>query len=248
VTSSETFTWLAEHFKGSLSQCKPEVEQAFLSGVNHVFYHGTAYSPAEVKWPGWLFYASTDFTPANSFWPHLRGLNDYIARCQSVLQSGTAYNDLLIYWPVYDVWMNPESADLQLTIHSIDKWLYPTPFCKDVKELMNRGIRSIFTSDRLLDGLSVKNGVITTKSGSSYRALIVPACQFMPVSTLKSIIYLAKHGAEVIFQQMPEDVPGMKNLDANRKTGVRVGQEFKVVGCCRKYSICKSRKRRSDKI
>jgi hypothetical protein len=193
------------------------VEQAFLSGVNHVFYHGTAYSPAEVTWPGWLFYASTEFTPANSFWPHLRGLNDYIARCQSVLQSGTAYNDLLVYWPVYDVWMNPESADLQLTIHSIDKWLYPTPFCKEVKELMKQGYSVDFTSDRLLYGLSVKNGMMTTKSGSSYRTLIVPACQYMPVSTLKGIIDLAKHGAEVIFQQMPEDVPGMKNLDANRK-------------------------------
>ena len=217
VTSCETFTWLAEHFKGSLSQCKPEVEQAFLAGVNHVFYHGTAYSPAEVSWPGWLFYASTDFTPANSFWPHLRGLNDYIARCQSVLQSGTAYNDLLVYWPVYDVWMNPESPDLQLTIHSIDKWLYPTPFCKDVKELMKQGYSVDFTSDRLLYGLAVNNGEITTKSGSSYRALIVPACQYMPVSTLKGIIDLARRGAEVIFQQMPEDVPGMKNLDANRK-------------------------------
>ncbi len=239
LTSSETFTWLAEHFKGSLSQCKPEVEQAFLSGVNHVFYHGTAYSPAEVTWPGWLFYASTDFTPANSFWPHLRGLNDYIARCQSVLQNGTAYNDLLVYWPVYDVWMNPESADLQLTIHSIDKWLYPTAFCKDVKELMKQGYSVDFTSDRLLNGLSVKNGVITTKSGSSYRALIVPACQYMPVSTLKGIIDLAKHGAEVIFQQMPEDVPGMKNLDANRKQSKELVKSLKLTRLAENIQLAK---------
>src|SRR5690606_10175561 len=40
LVSSETFTWLTEHFKTALSQCKPEVEQAFLAGVNHVFYHG----------------------------------------------------------------------------------------------------------------------------------------------------------------------------------------------------------------
>ncbi|MBD0254752.1 MAG: glycoside hydrolase, partial [Cytophagales bacterium] len=37
LVSSETFTWLTEHFKTSFSQCKPEVEQLFLAGVNHVF-------------------------------------------------------------------------------------------------------------------------------------------------------------------------------------------------------------------
>jgi hypothetical protein len=216
LTSSETFTWLAEHFKGSLSQCKPEVEQAFLSGVNHVFYHGTAYSPADAAWPGWLFYASTDFTPTNSFWPHLNGLNDYIARCQSVLQKGVAHNDLLVYWPVYDVWMSPASPDLQFTIHSIDRWLYPTAFCKDVKEMMKQGYSLDFVSDKLLNNISIKNGLITTKSGSSYRTLIVPACQFMPVSTLRRIVELAGLGANIIFQQLPEDVPGMTNLESGR--------------------------------
>jgi hypothetical protein len=217
LTSSETFTWLAEHFRVSLSQCKPEVEQAFLSGVNHVFYHGTAYSPIEAGWPGWLFYASVNFSPSNTFWPHINGLNGYIARCQSVLQSGVAHNDLLVYWPVYDVWMKPESADLQLTIHSIDKWLYPTPFCKDVKELMQQGYSLDFVSYRLLNGLTVKNGLITTKSGSSYRTLVIPSSQYVPVSTLRRVVELARQGAEVIFQQLPEDVPGMGNLEVARQ-------------------------------
>jgi hypothetical protein len=216
LVTSETFTWLAEHFRVSLSQCKPEVEQAFLSGVNHVFYHGTAYSPAEVAWPGWLFYASVNFSPSNSFWPHINGLNEYITRCQSVLQSGVSYNDLLVYWPVYDVWMKPESAELQLTIHSIDKWLYPSSFYQDVKEWMKQGYSLDFVSDRLLDGLSVKNGLITTKSGSTYRTLVIPVSQYMPVSTLQRMMELARQGAEIIFQQLPEDVPGLTNLEASR--------------------------------
>ncbi len=217
ITSCETFTWLGEHFRVSLSQCKPEVEQAFLSGVNHVYYHGTAYSPADAQWPGWLFYASVEFSPSNSFWPHISGLNNYIARCQSILQSGTAHNDLLVYWPVYDVWMNQTTQDLQFTIHSIDKWLYPTPFCKDVKELMKKGYSLDFVSDRLLNNISVKNGLITTKSGSSYRALVIPTSKYMPLATLQRIIELAGKGAKIIFQQLPEDVPGLKNLETNRQ-------------------------------
>lgn len=40
-TSSETFTWLTEHFRTSLSQCKPDMDLMFVSGVNHMFFHGT---------------------------------------------------------------------------------------------------------------------------------------------------------------------------------------------------------------
>ena len=48
-TSSETFTWLTEHFRTSLSQCKPDLDLLFISGVNHVFFHGSCYSPREAE-------------------------------------------------------------------------------------------------------------------------------------------------------------------------------------------------------
>ena len=40
-TSTETFTWLTEHFRTSLSQCKPDMDLMFVSGINHMFFHGT---------------------------------------------------------------------------------------------------------------------------------------------------------------------------------------------------------------
>ena len=228
LTSCETFTWLAEHFRVSLSQCKPEVEQAFLSGVNHVFYHGTAYSPSEAGWPGWLFYASVNFSVSNSFWNHIHGLNDYITRCQSILQSGVACNDLLVYWPVYDIWMNPDDADLQLTIHSIDKWLYPAPFYSDVKELMKGGYSLDFVSDNLLSGLTVKEGLLRTRSGSTYRLLIVPTTKYMPVATIRRLKQLAGRGAKIIFQQLPGDVPGMGKLEERRAQQKDLLQELQA--------------------
>lgn len=242
LTSCETFTWLAEHFRVSLSQCKPEVEQAFLSGVNHVFYHGTAYSPAEAGWPGWLFYASVNFSPSNSFWPHVNGLNNYIARCQSVLQSGLPANDLLVYWPVYDVWMAGISPDIMLTIHSITEWLYPTPFYRDVKELMQQGYSLDFVSDHLLHDVSVRSGLITSKSGSSYRALIVPESKYMPPSTLLRLKELAMMGAEIVFQQMPGDVPGMKELESMRQQKDKIIQSFRFTDVSGKIKSAKTGK------
>ncbi|WP_083724588.1 glycosyl hydrolase [[Flexibacter] sp. ATCC 35208] len=205
LISSETFTWLTEHFKTSLSQCKPEVEQAFLAGVNHVFYHGTTYSPKKVPFPGWLFYASVNFVPANSWWSHLPGLNEYITRVQSVLQAGKPDNDLLVYWPVYDIWNDAEGMEMPLSVHHIDKWLYPTDFYKQVMNLHGRGYTLDFVSD---NWIAKTNG---------YKALIIPKAHLMPLTTLQKIIALAQHGTPVIFLALPEDVPGMNELGTRRK-------------------------------
>ncbi len=216
--SSETFTWLAEHFKVSLSQCKPELEQVFLTGVNHVFYHGTAYSPEEAEWPGWLFYASVQFGPVNSFWAHVRGLNEYIARCQSFLQQGQADSDLLVYWPIYDVWNKSGQLDMQIGIHNIDEWLHPTPFYQVSQQLMKNGYLVDFVSDKILGEISVENGMLSVGSqGGSYKTLIVPSIGLMPVATLQNILKLAERGATIIFQELPRDVPGYHELEQRRE-------------------------------
>lgn len=217
LVSSETFTWLTEHFKTSFSQCKPEVEQLFLAGINHVFYHGTTNSPANVPWPGWLFYASVEMNPNNSLWPQVQGLNNYIARCQSILQSGQADNEILIYWPVYDVWNKAKGLDMTLKVHDVDEWLHPTAFYKLAMQLSKSGYGFDFASDRLLKKSAVSGKLISTNSAAApYQVLVVPQCELMSTETLNSIIQLANNGARVIFQGLPQDVPGLNNLEARR--------------------------------
>ncbi|MEP7108887.1 MAG: glycosyl hydrolase, partial [Ferruginibacter sp.] len=55
LASSESATWLNEHFLSSWGDVKKAIDLFFLGGVNHIFYHGTAYSPKAAPWPGWLF-------------------------------------------------------------------------------------------------------------------------------------------------------------------------------------------------
>lgn len=220
-TTSETFTWLAEHFKGSLSQCKPELEQVFLAGVNHVYFHGTTYSPDDIAFPGWLFYASTNFVPDNSWWGHLSGLNTYIARCQSILQAGKSDNEIIMYWPVYDAWSNTKGLEMDLAIHGINEWLRPTQFYKTAMELQGSGYAFDFISDKAIAASTVVNGEISTVAKAQNRkVLVVPQCKYIPVATLQNIIGLAKNGATVIFQSLPQDVPGLTDL-AGRQQGLK---------------------------
>ena len=228
LVSSETFTWLTEHFKTSFSQCKPEVEKLFLAGVNHVFFHGTTYSPSDIPFPGWLFYASTNMVPANTLWPHLKGMNDYLTRCQSILQSGKADNELLIYWPVYDVWGDPRGMDMPLKVHNVNVWLHPTAFYKQSMELQNDGYSFDFASDLMLTNTkTIKGELITADAATPYQTLIIPACRFMPLTTLQHILSLARSGASIIFQQLPEDVPGLSNLENNRTAFKQLIRELK---------------------
>ena len=210
LTSSETFVWQTDHFKTSLSQCKPEVERLFLAGINHVFYHGTTYSPDDVPFPGWQFYASSNFTPSNSLWPQISGLNNYIARCQSILQEGKPDNELLVYWPIYDCWANPKGTDMQISMHNTNEWLTPTGFNRTVTELQNKGYALDYVSDKMLsEAKANKSGIYANATSPTFKVLIIPRCNLMPVETFYKIIHLAQNGATVIFQDFPKDIPGL---------------------------------------
>ncbi|MBD0823713.1 glycosyl hydrolase [Aestuariibaculum marinum] len=218
LTSSETFTWLRDHFKTALSQCKPEVEDLMLNGINHVFLHGSTYSPERAAWPGWKFYASVNFNPNNTIWEDVPSLFSYIANCQSMLQSGQPDNETLLYWPIYDTWGKNLNNTLffQFKIHSLDEWLHDTPFYETCKSLMAKGYNTDFISDQFIAKASVKDGLIVLPGGT-YKSLVIPDSEYMPLETLKKLLELKQAGAHIIFEGLPESIPGYHDYEAQNK-------------------------------
>ena len=224
LTSSETCTWLREHWKVALSYAKPEIDRIFADGINHIFYHGTVYSPKDVPWPGWLFYASTQFNPNNTWWEDFGALNQYVTRIQSILQRGKPDNDILLYWPLADVWDNPEGLMMQLGVHDV-KWLTEQPVGKLAGELMKRGYGFDYISDAQLQKTTVDIKQLVT-SGARYKVLIVPSTRRMPLATIKHLQQLAEKGATIIFQSLPEDVSGFANLEKRRAAFKQLTETF----------------------
>ena len=190
LTSSETFTWLTEHFRTSLSQMKPDLDLMFTCGVNHVYFHGTCYSPKDAPWPGWKFYASIDMSPTNSIWRDAPYLMQYIERCQSFLQLGEPDNDFLVYLPVRDMWRirGPRNDDdkqasknrrggedllMQFDIHTMDE--KAPQFIRSILTIDSLGYDCDYISDRQLAKVRIENGMLVTEGGTRYRALIVPS-------------------------------------------------------------------------
>jgi hypothetical protein len=216
LTSSESATWLNEHFISSLADVRVALDRYFLGGVNHVFYHGTNYSPQDEDWPGWLFYAAVHFSPQNSFWNDFSKLNGYVARVQSFLQTGAPDNDVLLYFPVYDRYSEP--GNMLLEHFSGGGRRFQTSVCRaNAETLQDRGYAFDFVSDRQLSQVQVENSLLQTGS-VSYQTIVLPACRFVPLETFAKLIDMAENGATIIvFRELPHDVPGLGNL-AERQT------------------------------
>ena len=217
LVSAETGTWLGEHFTVTLDQLKQVVDQLFVSGVNHVIYHGTAYSPREAAWPGWLFYASTQLNPRNAFWRDVPALNRYVTRVQSVLQLGRPDNDVLLYWPVYDNWHDTTGLRPSFGVHR-PTWFHGKPVGATARVLWHAGYGFDYVSDRLLvQHVSTSAGPLVT-GGGEYRALVVPPTGHMPDETFARLLDLARAGATVIFvEHLPADVPGLGRIEERRR-------------------------------
>ena len=232
-TSSETFTWLTEHFRTSLSQMKPDLDLMFTCGVNHVFFHGTCYSPKDDPWPGWKFYASIDMSPTNSIWRDAPYMMQYIERCQSFLQLGKPDNDFLVYLPVRDMWKKRlprkdgkpwtlgEDLLMQFDIHTMDE--KAPEFIRSILKIDSLGYDCDYISDRQLAKVRIEDGMLVTEGGTRYRALIIPSGTTIDerltatLAPLTSYIIYGEQAADMARFAKPEPMRSQLKLRAIRR-------------------------------
>ncbi len=210
LASSESATWLDEHFQSSLGDVKLAVDKYFIGGVNHIFYHGTNYSPPYEAWPGWLFYAAVHFTPANSFWKDFPTLNRYVARCQSFLQQGKPDNDILLYFPFSDRISEPGNEMLHHFdgMHGFEN----TSFKTCAESMLQQGYAFDLVSDKQILQLKAVDQLLVT-GGVQYKTLLLADTRYLPLESLQQLLALAGEGATIILlKQMPAGVPGFARL------------------------------------
>jgi hypothetical protein len=216
LVSAETFTWLGEHFQVTPAALKEAADFVWLGGVNHILFHGIPYSPQDAPWPGWLFYASTHMGPNGGLWKDLPHFNAYITRVQSVLQSGKPDADVLLYFPIHDLWHSGEEKLPLFTMHNQDQWLHGSPFHRAAMALRDGGVSTDFVSDRLVDALEVKDRQLVS-GGNRYPLLIVPESCYLPEKTAARLAQLREQGANIIALGKPgRDVPGLFDLKSRR--------------------------------
>jgi hypothetical protein len=210
LVASESTTWLGNHFKVALSQIKPQIDELFTAGINHIFYHGTTYSPPEEPFPGWLFYASTNYGTYSHFYNEFPLLNHYISNCQKLLQESEPDNDVLVYLPVYDFLANTHEPLLSLfSVHHAGKWFLNTPFGELSTTLWKGGYGFDYISDLQISRLKVNSDKSISVNKSRYQTIIIPKANYMTLETLGKLALLGQQGVKIIFDhQLPLSLPG----------------------------------------
>ncbi|MBD5779455.1 hypothetical protein IEN85_08105 [Pelagicoccus sp. NFK12] len=224
LVSAESYTWLSEHWTSDLAKIKQATDYLFLCGVNHLFYHGTAYSPENAEWPGWVFYASTQLNNRNPLWNHLPALNTYIARVQAELQSGHSYADVYVYSPIADPYSEVPGTKLRQNIDG-KRWFKGTGLERTSQALWDAGVHFDFISDRQIQGL-----LLSTQTPPT---IVLPSLKRIPLHTAKALDQLARQGVPILSVENPSDwiVPGYKEheqrqaqLDALVKAALQSGR------------------------
>ncbi len=224
LASSESATWLNEHFQSSLGDVKQALDKYFIGGVNHIFYHGTNYSPQHEAWPGWLFYAAVHFTPANPFWKDFGVLNRYVARTQSFLQRGRSDNDILVYFPFSDA-LNQPGRDMLLHFDGMEGF-EKTVFHSAADTMLHSGFSFDLISDKQIQDLKVAGNALQT-GGGNYTTLLFCDSHQLPLETYWKMMQLVQQGATLVFlNKVPTDVPGYSSLEQRRSAVKALMQEL----------------------
>jgi hypothetical protein len=171
--TSMNLTW-DEHFEMLRDVANVNAQQ----GVSHFVFHTYTLNPQKPFLPpGTSFGAGigTPFLRGQTWWKYMPEFTNYLARCSYLLERGKPVSDVL--WYLGD----------EINHKPDQNFAFPEGFKYDY-----------CNPDVLVNRLQVKNGLLVTPEGISYRALWLQDAPNMLTGTLEKIYALVHDGATVI--------------------------------------------------
>ena len=195
VDAESWTTW--RRWRDSPFERKRLVDRAFCEGLNRVTYHGFSHSPVEDEYPGRSYHAGIDMNPQVVWWSKARPFMDYLARCCFMLQQGLYVADVAYYygdqapnfWPYY---------------HNV-------PEKPKIDGLGSGYEYDVVNTDVILNRMEVKDEKIVLPDGMSYRILVLPEKDKMPLEVLRKLEKLVFDGATILGPK-PTGVPGLNDF------------------------------------
>ncbi|MGB5555911.1 MAG: glycosyl hydrolase, partial [Flavobacteriaceae bacterium] len=160
---------------------------AWAQGINRFVIHCYAHQPWNVA-PGLtLDRFGIDFNRHNTWWKQGKPFLDYINRGQFLLQQGTTVADVLVFTGE----ASPNDALL-------------------IPQIKALGYDYDLVGSNKIASLSVKEGLIYTEHGATYKALVLPQNSWTTPETLSKLETLAKGGATILGAK-PEKSPSLQH-------------------------------------
>ena len=218
IAAAEAFTRNRDpHWMESPALMKPVADKAFCDGFNWFFLGSTA-THAGMGTPGDEVDGGTHFNREVTWWPHARPMVDYFARCSYLLQQGLFVADVCYY--------NGDEAPNFVGPKSVDPAL-GTGYDYDV-----------CNAEVLLRRMAVRDGRIVLPDGMSYRLLVLPEREGMPVEVVSKLRDLVTAGATVVGPKPQRDT-GLKDYPRCDREVQRLADE--LWGDCDGKTVCQHR-------
>jgi len=208
TAAAEAYTTY-RHWKDAPASMKQATDRAFCEGINRILIHSTTATRPQDGKPGYEYGAGTHFNPNVTWWNKSGAFLTYLARCQYLLQQGNFVADVLYY-----------NGD----------WAPNIVAAKHVNLSLGKGFDyDACNEEILLQKLSVKNNQLILPGGMSYRLMVLPETDRMPLPVLKKIRQLVNEGATIAGPR-PSIDSGLKNHPACDKEIEKIAAE--VWGKC----------------
>ncbi len=176
--AAEAFTSFELTWDEHLSILKETANINCIEGVTHLVFHTYTHNPrTDFLPPGTSFGAGigTPFLRGQTWWKQMPEFTTYLGRCTYLLERGKPVSDVL--------WYLGDEINHKPDQHA--------PFPEGFKY-------DYCNPDVLLNRLSVRNGMLVTPEGISYRVLWLPDIPRMLPQTLEKILTLVQEGAAII--------------------------------------------------
>ncbi|MGE5612198.1 MAG: glycosyl hydrolase [Bacillota bacterium] len=150
----------------------------FAEGVTHLVFHTYTHNPQMGFLPPGTSFGSgigTPFLRGQTWWKHMPAFTAYLARCGYLLERGRPVSDVL--WYLGDEQDHKPRQDAPFPAG------YHYDYCNP---------------DVLLNRLSVRDGMLVTPEGLSYRVLWLRNCPRMLPETLERMVSLVNAGAVLV--------------------------------------------------
>ena len=175
--AAESFTAFDLHWNEHFEFLKEYADYHFIEGVTHNVFHTYTHNPQINFLPPGTSMGSkigTPFLRGQTWWPYMKEFTTYLARCSYLLERGQSVSDVL--WYLGD----------EISHKPDQEYLFPTGYKYDY-----------CNPDVLMNRLSVKNGLVVTPEGLSYRFIWIPENKRMLPETLERLHTLMEQGATV---------------------------------------------------
>ena len=207
VASSESMTNTKKTYAKTLGEMKTQMDLNFVLGINHAVWHGTSYSPPELRYPGKALFGSF-FNERNPWWPWFKSLNNYTARLSSVFQNTKPVAQFAILPPTADLW-----SDYGLSRNVYHKT--PPYLQRLVESIGQNGGSADYITEKVLQNSEVKNGKLCF-GPMTYSVIIVAEAQTIDPKTALMLRNFVDNGGQlVLLGDVLNSSSGFKNALKN---------------------------------